>query len=101
MNDPRTKPLQGLFTWKLAKLHRWFGLDLARDANFVLTFVKTGRAGGAPGARAASAGLPGPRRVTHVCRECGEHCIVEPPRPWPTRWTCPWCGRPNPFGRPR
>ena len=32
--------------------------------------------------------LPGARRVTHVCRECGEHAIVEPPRPWPRsrRW---------------
>lgn len=98
MNDARTKPLQGPFTEALAWLHRTFGLDLARDANFVLTFEKTGPAAAAPDPRA---GLPGARRVTHVCRECGEHSIVEPPRPWPRAWTCPWCGRPNPFGRPR
>lgn len=99
MNDPRTKPLQGAFTDALAGLHRLTGLDLARDANFVLTFEKTGRTGGATGAPGEA--LPGPRRVTHVCRECGEHAIVEASRPWPSRWTCPWCGKPNPFGRPR
>lgn len=99
MNDPRTKPLQGAFTDALAALHRATGADLAADANFVLTFAKTGRENGptgAPGER-----LPGPRRVTHVCRECGEHAIVEAAKPWPKRWECPWCGRPNPFGRPR
>jgi len=94
MNDPRTKPLQGPFTDALAALHRATGIDLARDANFVLSFT---RGAAAP----SSATLPAPRRVTHVCRECGEHAIVEPPRPWPSTWTCPWCGRPNPFGRPR
>jgi SAM-dependent methyltransferase len=99
MNDPRTKPLQGLFTWKLAKLHRWLGVDLARDANFVLTFVKSGRTDGPDGSRPEA--LPGHRRVTHVCRECGEHAIVDAARPWPAHWTCPWCGRQNPFGRPR
>lgn len=98
MNDPRTKPLQGAFTDALAWLHRALGLDLARDANFVLTFRKVGGIVTPPGPRAP---LPGARRVTHVCRECGEHSIVEPPAPWPTRWTCPWCGKPNPFGRPR
>src|SRR5262245_25144825 len=40
MNDPRTKRLQGPFTEALAGLHRTIGLDLARDANFVLTFRK-------------------------------------------------------------
>jgi len=101
MNDPRTKPLQGLFTWKLAKLHRWFGLDLAKDANFVLAFVKTGTPAAAPGAARSRDALPGRRRVTHVCRDCGEHAIVDAARPWPASWTCPWCGRRNPFGRPR
>ena len=93
MNDPRTKRLQGPFTDALAALHRATGIDLAADANFVLAFRKTGR----PGER----GIPVERRVTHVCRECGEHAIVTAGRPWPRQWTCPWCGRPNPFGRPR
>lgn len=99
MNDPRTKPLQGAFTDALAALHRATGMDLARDANFVLTFVKTGKP--VAGAAARDVRLPGARAVTHVCRECGEHAIVEPPAPWPTKWDCPWCGRSNPFGRPR
>jgi SAM-dependent methyltransferase len=99
MNDARTKPLQGLFTWKLALLHRWFGLDLARDANFVLTFVRTGRA--ATGTAARDVCLPGARRVTHVCRECGEHAVLAIAGRWPASWTCPWCGQANPFGRPR
>jgi SAM-dependent methyltransferase len=99
MNDPRTKPLQGAFTDALAGLHRVTGWDLARDANFVLTFTRTGHPHGVSGAPGEV--LPGPRRVTHVCRECGEHAIVEAPRPWPSRWTCPWCRKPNPFGRPR
>ncbi len=100
MNDPRTKRLQGPFTDALAWLHRTFGLDLARDANFVLAFRRaTGDAAVGP-ARPGGA-LPGRRSVTHVCRECGEHAVLEPPRPWPKRWECPWCGRPNPFGRPR
>jgi SAM-dependent methyltransferase len=93
MNDARTKPLQGPFTDALAALHRATGIDLAKDANFVLTFRKTG----AKGVRRE----PRVRRVTHVCRECGEHAVLDPPRPWPRTWTCPWCGKPNPFGRPR
>lgn len=93
MNDPRTKPLQGAFTAALAALHRAAGIDLARDANFVLSFRREPPAAGAE--------LPAPRRVTNVCRECGELAIVAPPRPWPRTWTCPWCGKPNPFGRPR
>ena len=97
MNDPRTKPMQGAFTDALAGLHRVTGIDLAKDANFVLTFEKTQ---GAP-AVAMGDGLPGPRRVTHVCRECGEHVVIDAARPWPARWTCPWCGATNPFGRPR
>jgi predicted RNA-binding Zn-ribbon protein involved in translation (DUF1610 family) len=39
--------------------------------------------------------------VTHVCRECGEHTILEPRTPWPERWICPWCGKENPLGAPR
>jgi hypothetical protein len=93
MNDPRTKPLQGAFTDALARLHRSTGIDLAADANFVMTFRKTGL----PGLHHE----PAIRRVTHVCRECGEHAVLDPPRPWPARWTCPWCGASNPFGRPR
>lgn len=89
MNDPRTKPLQGPFTNALASLHRTFGIDLAADANFVMTF------------RRGANGPPATRRVTHVCRECGEHSIVDPPHPAPRAWTCPWCGKPNPFGRRR
>jgi len=99
MNDPRTKPLQGAFTDALAALHRAGGPDLAASANFVLTFTRTGRA--VTGAAARDTRLPSGRRVTHVCRRCGEHAIVEPAAPWPTRWACPWCGEPNPFGRPR
>ena len=93
MNDPRTKPLQGPFTDAVAWLHRATGIDLARDANFVLAFRKVGGR--------ASRRAPRPRRVTHVCRECGEHSVLEPPSPTPARWTCPWCGRGNPLGRPR
>ncbi len=101
LNDPRTKRWQGAFTAGLAWLHRRLGLDLARDANFVLAFRKGDAAAGAADERRAPAALPGRRRVTHVCRECGEHALVDPPRPWPKVWTCPWCGKPNPFGRPR
>ncbi|HEY2955777.1 MAG TPA: class I SAM-dependent methyltransferase [Candidatus Eisenbacteria bacterium] len=93
MNDPRVKRLQGPFTDALAWLHRTLGIDLARDANFVMSFRK----GGDTGARA----FPSERRVTHVCRDCGEHAVLDPPRPWPRRWTCPWCGAANPLGRPR
>jgi SAM-dependent methyltransferase len=105
MNDPRTKPLQGAFTDALAGLHRATGLDLAKDANFVLTFVKESPpAGGSAGGKSPAANraaLPGLRRVTHVCRDCGEHAIVTVEQPWPAHWDCPWCGRANPFGRPR
>ena len=100
MNDPRTKGLQGPFTDALAWLHRVLGFDLARDANFVFTFRRTAAPAVAPDVRGGAA-LPGARRVTHVCRECGEHSVLDPPKPWPTRWECPWCGGPNPFGRPR
>jgi len=101
MNDPRTKPLQGAFTDALATLHRLSGVDLARDANFVLTFRKSDVAVATPDVRQSTNGLPGRRRVTHVCRECGEHSVLEPPSPTPSRWICPWCGMPNPLGRPR
>jgi SAM-dependent methyltransferase len=100
MNDPRTKGIQGPFTDALAWLHRNLGADLARDANFVLALRKTGAPAVAPDLRGGAA-LPGRRRVTHVCRECGEHSVLDPPKPWPQRWDCPWCGKPNPFGRPR
>ena len=93
MNDPRTQGLQGPFTAAVAALHRATGIDLARDANFVITFRKTG----ASGDRA----IRSERRVTHVCRACGEHAILDPPRPWPRTWACPWCGAANPLGRPR
>ena len=93
MNDARTKKLQGPFTEALAVLHRATGLDLARDANLVVRLRKSG----APG----SAGTPIERRVTHVCRECGEHSVLAPPTPTPRHWTCPWCGKTNPLGRPR
>lgn len=92
MNDPRTKPLQGPFTDALAWVHRVGGVDLGRDANFVMRFVKTGR-----GIRRT----PHIRRVSHVCRECGEHAVLTPPNPRPQTWTCPWCGKSNPLGGPR
>ena len=63
------------------------------DANVVIAFHKTGAAG--------RRHLPPPRRITHVCRECGEHAVLAPPVPPPRRWTCPWCGASNPLGRPR
>jgi hypothetical protein len=87
MNDARTKPLQGPFTAAVAWIHRTFGLDLARDANYVLRFRKSG--------------LIGVRRVSHVCRECGEHVVIPAGGEWPERWRCPWCGKENPLGRPR
>lgn len=93
MNDARVKRLQGPFTEALAGLHRATGIDPARDANFVMTFRKTGGTG--------SRAIRSRRRVTHVCRACGEHAILDPPRPWPRRWPCPWCGEQNPLGRPR
>jgi SAM-dependent methyltransferase len=101
MNDPRTKPLQGAFTDALAALHRAGGPDLAKGANFVLTFTRTGMP--VNGAAARDTRLPPGRRVTHVCRRCGEHVVIDVARgaSWPTRWTCPWCGEANPFGRPR
>jgi SAM-dependent methyltransferase len=93
MNDPRTKRLQGPFTAALAALHRATGIDLAAAANLVLSLRKTGRTG--------NRALPPPRRVTHVCRECGEHAVLDVPAAAPTTWICPWCGKPNPLGRGR
>ena len=87
MNDARTKALQRPFTALVAWLHRATGIDLGADANLVLSFRKTG-----------TVGL---RRVTHVCRECGEHSVIERREPWPARWLCPWCGNENPLGAPR
>ncbi len=97
MNDARTKPLQAPFTDALAALHRSTGIDLAKDANFVLAFRKTA----APVTPPDPSRLPGPRRITHVCRSCGEHAVLVPPSPTPTGWVCPWCGASNPLGRPR
>jgi len=93
MNDERTKTLQGPFTEALAGLQRATGIDLAKDANFVVTFRKTGRP--------ETPREPRMRRVTHVCRECGEHAVLDPPQPLPRFWTCPWCGKPNPLGGAR
>ena len=81
------KALQRPFTALVAWLHRATGIDLGADANLVLSFRKTG-----------TVGL---RRVTHVCRECGEHSVIERREPWPARWLCPWCGNENPLGAPR
>ncbi len=87
MNDARTKPLQRPFTGFIAWLHRTFGIDLGSDANYVMSWRKV-----------RTTGL---RHVTHVCRECGEHTVIEPASPWPDTWICPWCGKPNPLGAPR
>jgi len=87
MNDPRTKALQRPFTRLVAALHRALGIDLGAAANYVLRFRRTGAVGA--------------RCVTHVCRECGEHSVIEPAEPWPARWRCPWCGKDNPLGAPR
>ena len=81
MNDPRTQPYQGAFVGALAWLKRSLGLDLFREANFLTRFRHVGRRGTRP--------------VTHVCRRCGEHAILEPPDPAPPTWTCPWCGLAN------
>ena len=70
---------------RIAENASTFGWDLAKDANFVLTFEKTGEVGF--------------RHVTHVCRECGEHAVVGPGEG--ATWLCPYCGKPNPFGRSR
>ncbi len=86
MNDARTKGLQGPFTSFVAWWHRVSGIDLGADANVVMRWRKNG--------------VRGARRVTHVCRECGEHSVLEG-GPWPDTWTCPWCGKPNPLGAPR
>ena len=102
MNEPRVKRMQGPFTRAVARLHRATGIDLGRDANFVMTFRKAEGAGRTfRKAEGASHGFRSTRRVTHVCRACGEHAVLDPPRPWPGRWPCPWCGEPNPLGRPR
>ena len=81
LNDPRTKPLQKAFVGALGAVKRAFGLDLFKDANFVCRFRKVG-----------TVGL---RRVTHVCRHCGEQSVLAPPEPPPPAWTCPFCGGEN------
>ena len=67
--------------------------DLAKEANFVVTFRKT--------EKPETSREPRLRRVTHVCRECGEHAVLDPPEPLPASWTCPWCGKQNPLGGAR
>jgi SAM-dependent methyltransferase len=81
LNDPRTKPLQKAFIDVLGAVKRALGMDLFKDANFVCRFRLTGRVG--------------LRRVTHVCRSCGEQSIVRPPEPPPATWRCPYCGLEN------
>ena len=81
LNDPRTKPLQKAFIDVLGGVKRATGLDLFKDANFVCRFRHTGRMG--------------LRRVTHVCRSCGEQSILTPPSPPPATWKCPFCGVEN------
>jgi len=81
LNDPRTKPLQKAFIDVLGSVKRALGLDLFADANFVCRFRHVG--------------VVGLRRVTHVCRHCGEQCVLTPPEPPPPTWTCPFCGNAN------
>jgi SAM-dependent methyltransferase len=81
MNDPRTRPFQAAFVAGLGWLKRLTGLDPFRAANFVCVFGHGGRRG--------------ERRVTHVCRGCGEHAVLAPPAPPPPEWICPWCGLAN------
>ena len=81
MNDPRTKRLQGGFVATLGWIKRLFGIDLFEDANFICRFRHVGR--------------PGYRHVSHVCRGCGEHAVIDTPQPPPASWRCPWCGLGN------
>jgi SAM-dependent methyltransferase len=79
MRDDRTRPLQPGFVAALAGLKRLTGLDLFRDSNFIMLFRKEG--------------LRRLRRVTHVCRQCGQHVAL--PRAAASAWTCPYCGTRN------
>jgi SAM-dependent methyltransferase len=81
LNDSRTKPLQKAFVAGLGAIKRVLGIDLFGDANFVCRFRQVGRIG--------------LRHVTHVCRHCGEQCVLTPPEPPPPAWTCPFCGEEN------
>jgi SAM-dependent methyltransferase len=81
LNDPRTKPFQAAFVGVLGAVKRALGLDLFAGANFVCRFRQVG-----------TVGL---RRVTHVCRHCGEQSVLTPPEPPPPAWTCPFCGEEN------
>jgi len=81
LNDPRTKPLQQRFVAVLGALKRGLGLDLFADANFVCRFRHSG--------------VIGLRHATHVCRHCGEQCVLAPPEPPPPGWACPFCGESN------
>lgn len=79
MRDDRTRPLQPGFVAALAALKRWTGLDLFRESNYIMLFRKEGR-----------------RRlrvVTHVCRQCGQHVVLE--RVAAAAWICPYCGTRN------
>jgi SAM-dependent methyltransferase len=81
LNDPRTRPLQAAFVAVLGAIRRGLGIDLFKDANYVCRFRHVGRIG--------------VRRVTHVCRSCGEQAVVDPPEPPPPTWRCPFCGLDN------
>jgi hypothetical protein len=81
LNDPRTKGLHKSFVGALGAIKRATGLDLFHDANYVCRFRHVDRVG--------------LRRVTHVCRGCGEQSVVTPPTPAPASWRCPFCGLEN------
>jgi SAM-dependent methyltransferase len=81
LNDPRTQRYQGAFVSALGWVRRTLGIDLFHEANFVCVYRHVGAVG--------------TRRVTHVCRRCGEHAVLEPPNPPPSHWICPWCGFKN------
>ena len=79
MRDDRTRPLKPGFVRALATLKKATGLDLFKDSNVIMLFRKEG--------------TRGLRRVTHVCRQCGQHADLSGA---PARvWICPWCRTEN------
>lgn len=79
MRDDRTRPLQPGFVKALAGLKRMTGLDLFRESNYIMLFRKEGQ--------------DRLRRVSHVCRQCGQHAdLTGAPG---DAWICPWCGTEN------